>query len=204
MTLGPLIIVSGPSGSGKSTLIRRVLDANRYPLRLAVSATTRAKRPGEREGVDYHFWTVERFQEQLAAGKFLEHAQVHGQNCYGTPRDEVDGYREKGKGVILDIDVQGAEQVRRSYPDAVSIFVKLSDWAMYEKRLRLRGSETDAGIARRLETARRELGHIGEYQHVIRNDDLEHAVGELLDVIGRCFRDPRGAAGSTGENSDAR
>jgi guanylate kinase len=187
MTLGPLIIVAGPSGSGKSTLIRRALDAGRYPLRLAVSATTRPRRPGESEDVEYHFWNMERFQEEVRAEKFLEYAQVHGQNFYGTPRDEVDPWRKMGYGVILDIDVQGAEQVRRLYPDHVSVFIKLSAWPMYEQRLRQRGSETDASIARRLETARRELERSGEFQHTIINDDLERAAGELLALIGRYF-----------------
>jgi guanylate kinase len=209
MTLGPLIIVAGPSGSGKSTLIRRALDAGRYPLRLAVSATTRPRRPGERDGVAYYFWSAERFGQEERAGKFLETAQVHGQNFYGTPRDEVDPWRERGYGVILDIDVQGAEQVRRLYPDHVSVFIQLSAWPLYEQRLRQRGSETDASIARRLETARRELERRGEFQHTIINDDLDRAAGELLALIGRYFPTPQGVPaspprGSTGEISDAR
>jgi guanylate kinase len=210
MTLGPLIIVAGPSGSGKSTLIRRVLEAGRYPLHLSVSATTRAQRPGERDGMDYHFWTVEQFQEGLRTGRFLEHAVVHGQNYYGTLRDEVDAWRARGYGVILDIDVQGAEQVRRLYPDHVSVFIKLSSWPLYEQRLRQRGSETNASIARRLETARRELERVGEFQHVIINDDLELAGGELLDLIGRFFATPKGTQAasapptSPGETRDAR
>jgi len=184
---GPLIIVSGPSGSGKSTLICRVLQEQRHPLRLAVSATTRPSRPEERDGVAYHFWSLAHFQEQLRAGAFLEYAQVHGQHYYGTPRAEVDGWREKGYGVILDIDVQGAEQVRRLYPDHVSVFIALSSWGMYEKRLRQRGSETQESIARRLETARRELARSGEYQHVIYNDDLEPAVRAFLELLDRTF-----------------
>ena len=193
MTPGPLFIVSGPSGSGKTTLIRRVLAAGKYPLRLAVSATTRQKREGEQDGVDYYFWSKEHFLEQLAAGAFLEHAQVHGLNYYGTPRSEVDEYRKRGQGVILDIDVQGAEQVRAIYPDHVSVFIKLSAWEMYRQRLRQRGSETEASLARRLETARRELARIGEYQYEIINDDLEPAVQEFLDLIGRHFPAPKDA-----------
>ena len=187
MTRGPLIIVSGPSGSGKSTLIRRVLQEGKYPLRLAVSATTRPPRPGEREGVDYHFWSPQRFEQECLLGAFLEYARVHGQNWYGTPRAEVEGYREKGVGVVLDIDVEGAAQVRAACPDQVSVFVKLSRWEMYEERLRQRGSETEASIARRLETARRELERISEYDQVIVNDDLQRATEELLGWIGRQF-----------------
>jgi guanylate kinase len=183
MQPAPLIIVSGPSGSGKSTLIRRVLEHPPYPLRLAVSATTRPPRPGEQAEVHYHFWTPERFREQLEAGAFLEHAVVHGKHQYGTPRSEVDGYREQGIGVILDIDVQGAAQVRPLYPDLLSIFVALSRWDMYEERLRGRGSESDESIARRLATAQRELARQGEYQFLIHNDDLDRAVAQFHELL---------------------
>ncbi|MGL4549601.1 MAG: guanylate kinase [Gemmataceae bacterium] len=188
MRPGPLIIVSGPSGSGKSTLIRRVLEGGAFPLRLAVSATTRERRPGEADGVDYWFWTRERFETELARGAFVEHALVHG-NYYGTPRAEVDGHREKGTGVVLDIDVQGAGQVRPLYPEHVSVFIKLSRPEMYAERLRRRASETEGTIARRMETARRELGLIGEYQHVIVNDDdkLDDATARLRELIARQF-----------------
>lgn len=188
MKAGPLVIVSGPSGSGKSTLIRRVMDEQPFPLRLAVSVTTRAPRIDEVEGRDYWYWPRERFEMELVRGAFLEHATVHGQ-YYGTPRSEVDGYREKGIGVLLDIDVQGAEQVRPMYPDHLSIFVILSKVEMYEERLRRRASETEATIARRLETARRELARVSEYQHVIVNDDdrLDAATGELRDLIAKQF-----------------
>jgi guanylate kinase len=183
MTPGPLIIVSGPAGSGKSTLIRRVLPEETRPLRLAVSATTRPPRPGEREGVDYYFWTEQRFREELARGAFLEHALVHGRYLYGTPRSEVDGYRERGVGVILDIEVQGAAQVRRLYPDHLSIFVELPRWELYEERMRQRGSETPESIARRLETARQELSQKNLYHHVIVNDDLEAAVARFRELL---------------------
>src|SRR5262245_52627963 len=113
MTRGPLIIVSGPAGSGKSTLIRRVIDDGPWPLHLAVSATTRPQREGEREGVDYHFVGEDAFLAHLAAGEFLEHAIVHGRHRYGTLKCEVDPWRAKGWGVVLDIDVQGFDQVRR-------------------------------------------------------------------------------------------
>jgi guanylate kinase len=182
MPLGPLILVSGPSGSGKSTLIRRVLDAPPLPLRLAVSATTRAPRPGERDGVDYYFWSREHFESQLAAGAFLEHARVHGE-FYGTPRMEVDSYREQGTGVILDIDVQGADQIRPLYPDALTVFIALSRWELYEQRLRLRHTENEEAIARRLQTAEQELKRIGDYQCVILNDDLDQATQLFCDKI---------------------
>jgi guanylate kinase len=183
MTPGPLIIVSGPAGSGKSTLIRRVLNDQRLRVRLAVSVTTRAPRRGEIDGQHYHFWTQEKFDRMLADGGFLEHARIHGQHSYGTPRSEVDQYLAQGIGVILDIDVQGAEQVRPLYPEHLSIFVKLSRWELYEQRLRQRRSETDESIARRLATAREELARIQEYQHVIVNDDLEVAIAEFQHLL---------------------
>ena len=186
MAQGPLIILSGPSGVGKSTVIRRLLQDNSLPLRLSVSATTRARRDGEREEVDYFFWTPEQFQKEIDQGGFLEWAEVHGRR-YGTLRSEVDGWLARGFGVVLDIDVQGAEQVRRKCPHALSVFLKLSAWPMYEERLRKRHTEDEAMIARRLETARRELGRAGEYEFQVLNDDLETAVAEVRGHIARQF-----------------
>ncbi len=186
MADAPLIIVSGPSGSGKSTVIRQLLAEGGLPLRLSVSATTRPPRPGERDGVDYHFRTPERFRERVAAGDFLEWAEVHG-NCYGTLRAEVDPYRARGVGVILDIDVQGAGQVRRRYPDSCSVFLRAPSWDEYERRLRRRGTEDEAGIARRLATAKAELARAGEYDHVIVNDDLATAVAGLRRLAASLF-----------------
>jgi guanylate kinase len=182
---GPLIIISGPSGSGKSTLIRRVLAEGRLPLRLSVSATTRPPRPGERDGVEYHFWTEDRFRAAVAAGAFVEWAEVHGR-LYGTPRDEVDPYRARGVGVILDIDVEGFTQVRTRYPERLSVFVCTPDEAFAE-RLKRRGTEDAAAIAHRVAAAGRELAHAGEYQHVLVNDDLEVAVRRLRDLIANQF-----------------
>jgi len=187
MAKAPLIILAGPSGSGKSTIIARLLKDSGLPLRLSVSATTRAPRPSERNGVHYWFWTRERFQEQLQAGAFLEWAEVNGQ-CYGTLRGEVDEYRAKGIGVLLDIDVQGAAQVRACYADCVSIFIRASSWEAYEQRLRQRGTDTEEQIARRLSTARRELERIHEFNHVVLNDDLESAVAQVRQRIEQAFQ----------------
>ncbi len=131
MTPGPLIILSGPSGVGKSTVIRRLLTEGGPPMRLSVSATTRTRREGERDGVDYTFWSPERFQQEIDAGGFLEWAEVHGRR-YGTLRSEVERWLAQGCGILLDIDVHGAEQVRRKCPHALSIFLKLPSWEMYE------------------------------------------------------------------------
>jgi guanylate kinase len=185
--LGSLIIVSGPSGSGKSSVIDGALRTSGLPLRLSVSATTRLPRGEERDGREYHFWTRERFEEGLRQGAFLEHAEVYG-NYYGTLRDEVDPYRERGVGVVLDIDVQGAAQVRRLYPDAVSVFVKPPSLAVLEQRLRDRHTDSEAAIRRRLAAAERELAHSGEYQYQLVNDELEPAVAELRRILERHFK----------------
>jgi guanylate kinase len=186
MARGPLIIVSGPSGSGKSTLIKGVMV--RWPgrLELAVSATTRQPRQGEEEGRDYHFWTPERFRQAIDAGEFLEYACVHGNNYYGTPRSEVEPRLERGVGVFLDVDVQGADKVRPLYPDHLSVFVKLPALWVYCQRLEERGDSPE-NIVRRLGTAINELAQIGKYQAVIVNEDREVATADLERLVRERF-----------------
>lgn len=179
---GPLIILSGPSGCGKSTVTARLLKRSTRPLRQAISATTRARRAGEKEGVHYYFWDREQFDHEVAGGAFLEWAEVHG-SFYGTLRREVEGAREQGIGVVLVIDVQGAAQVRQRCPDALSVFLRTSHWDELERRLRSRGTESEEKIRRRLENARRELERADEYDHQVVNDDLDAAVEELNDLI---------------------
>jgi guanylate kinase len=183
---GPLIILSGPSGCGKSTVSARVLARGDLPLRQSVSVTTRPPRPGERDGVHYHFWTAQRFEQEKQASGFLEWAKVHGQ-YYGTPRSEVDPYRERGIGVILVIDVQGAAQVRARCPDAVTVFMRTSSWPEYERRLRLRGQDDEAAIALRLANAQKELAQAGEYQFEVLNDDLDTAVERFHTIVKAQF-----------------
>jgi guanylate kinase len=183
---GPLIILSGPSGCGKSTVTARLLARGDLPLRQSVSATTRPPRAGERDGAHYLFWTRERFEEEIRAGGFLEWAEVYG-NYYGTPRAEVERLREGGVGVILVIDVQGAAQVRAACPEAASVFLRASSWAECERRLRSRGTEDEATIARRLANARKEMDRAGEYQFEVVNDDLDSAVGQLHAIVSRQF-----------------
>ncbi len=191
---GPLIILSGPSGCGKSTVIAGVLALGDLPLRLSVSAPTRQPRRWvqngmacqEQDGVHYYFWSRERFEEEVRAGAFLEWAQVHGQ-CYGTLRWEVEPFRQRGIGVILDIDVQGAAQVRQTCPDSVSVFLRTSSWATYERRLRERGTEDEAAIQKRLQAAQGELARAKDYDVQVINDDLPTAVDHLHAIIKQQF-----------------
>jgi guanylate kinase len=182
----PLMILSGPSGCGKSTVLARLLGSSEFPLRLSVSATTRSPRAGERDGVAYYFWTREQFEQEVRAGAFAEYAEVHG-NYYGTLRREIDPYRSQGIGVFLDIDVQGAAQVRQQYADQVSIFLRTSNWQTYEQRLHRRGTESEEAIQRRLAGAQRELARAGEYDYQVLNDDLDTAVAEVRAIVLRQF-----------------
>ena len=185
----PLIIVSGPSGSGKSTVISRLLADASLSIRLSVSATTRAPRPGEQHGREYHFWTRDRFEQARSRGEFLEWAEVHG-NYYGTLRSEVEPYLRQGQVVLLDIDVQGAQQVRATCPDVVTVFLQAPSLEVLEQRLRSRGTEAEASIQRRLANARVELAHAGEYQYQVINENLEYAVAQLRAIVrGHLERD---------------
>jgi guanylate kinase len=186
MKQGPLIIVSGPTAVGKTTVVKQLIKESGLPLRQAVSATTRSKRPGEIDDVHYHFWTPQRFAAGLKSGEFLETATVHGKDSYGTLRCEVDAYRNKGLGVVLVIDVQGAATVRQKCPDAVSIFLT-APLAVLRERIESRGAEDRAAVENRLRTAQAELQRAGEYDHVIVNEDLPRTVAALADLIKGFF-----------------
>jgi guanylate kinase len=175
-----LVVISGPSGAGKSTVLERVLEET-PALRFSVSHTTRAPRPGETDGVQYHFVDRAAFLSLREAGGLLEWAEVHGQ-LYGTSRAECARAADEGADLLLDLDVQGARQVRRLVPDAVSVFVA----APYEDlvaRLRQRGSDTGADLARRLWAAGRELRYFSEYDYCVVNDDLDRAVAAVTSII---------------------
>lgn len=182
-----LFVVSGPAGVGKGTLVARV-RALRPNIALTVSATTRDPRAGEVNGVHYHFLTDEAFQAHIDAGDFLEWAQVHDHR-YGTLRSEVDTALAAGNSVILEIDVQGGESVRRLYPDVVRLFVEPPSWETLEERLRGRGSETEESLRLRLKTAKRELALADTYDVRIVNDDLEEATAEFAALIERYERE---------------
>jgi guanylate kinase len=187
MGRGPLIILSGPAGAGKSTAVARLLKETTLPLRASISATTRPPREGEKDGVHYHFWTRECFEEELARDGFLEWAKVVD-HYYGTLREEVEPFRDRGVGAILVIDVQGAAQVRTRCPDHLSIFMRTSSPGVLEERLRKRGTEDEATIQRRLANARKELERAGEYHYQVINDDLAAAVARLGELVGAEFK----------------
>jgi guanylate kinase len=180
---GDLFIVSSPSGGGKTTLIRRLLeDPPGAPLHFSVSHTTRPMRAGERDGREYHFVTVEEFQRMVQRDEFLEHNEVHD-NIYGTSRAEVLPRLAAGEDVILDIDVQGARDVRRAHPEAVSIFIVPSSPAELERRLKSRGLDGPEAIRKRLINAAREIVEAPSFEYVIVNDDLERATLELQSIV---------------------
>jgi len=181
--LAPLFVIAGPSGVGKTTIAERVLATSGLPLRRAITATTRAHRPGEVDGKDYHFWTVQQFHDALAGNEMLEHAIVHGRDFYGTPRAEVEPFRIAGTGVLLLIDVQGASHIRSlKLPKFYTIFLTVSDWSALEKRLELRG-EAKESIERRLRSAHAEATHANEFDVVIFNHDLDATVAECTNYI---------------------
>jgi guanylate kinase len=180
---GKLIVISGPSGSGKTTIVRRLMEVERGRLELSVSATTRAPRAGETEGVSYHFLKPDDFARRREGGEFLECAEVYPGLWYGTLRSAVAPSLAEGKSVLLEIDVQGMRSVVANCPGAVTIFILPPSREVLEKRLRGRLTETEAAIQRRLEVARRELAAAGEYQHQIVNHDVEAAVRQIQAIV---------------------
>ncbi|MDO4429543.1 MAG: guanylate kinase [Atopobiaceae bacterium] len=176
-----IFVVSGPSGVGKGTLVALLRERSSC-LGLTVSATTREPRPGERDGVSYHFMDDAEFDRRVAAGEFLEWAWVHGHR-YGTLRSEVERVLAAGSSVVLEIDVQGGLSVRASMPDAVLVFVEPPSVEELERRLRARGTEDESQIETRLRNARSEMDRAPEYDVRIVNDDLDRACSELEEVI---------------------
>ncbi|MGO9316597.1 MAG: guanylate kinase [Terracidiphilus sp.] len=183
---GILFIISAPSGSGKSTLVNEVRK-QLTGIEFSVSWTTRAPRGSEQDGREYHFVSREEFERMVAASQFLEYAEVYGKDLYGTPRSSLEQARREGHDLVLDIDVQGAAQVRASMPEAVSIFVLPPNPKVLRTRLRNRsraeGVVDDAEVFRRLDAARREIENYREYSYILINDILDRTVAQLEAIV---------------------
>ncbi|CAH8191471.1 guanylate kinase [Vibrio aestuarianus] len=183
MGKGTLYIVSAPSGAGKSSLISAMLETNpAYAMKVSVSHTTRGMRPGEQDGVHYHFVQKEQFETLIAQGEFLEHAEVFG-NYYGTSRIWIENNLDKGIDVFLDIDWQGARQIREQMPLAKSVFILPPSNGELERRLNTRGQDSEAVIAKRMAEAKSEISHYDEYDYLIINDDFDTALIDFKAII---------------------
>lgn len=179
---GTLYIISAPSGAGKSSLLRALLEGKQESVQLSVSHTTRAPRPGEVDGRDYHFIDVAGFQAMVQDAAFFEHAQVFD-NYYGTSRQSVLDQLQAGNDVILEIDWQGARLIREQLPEAVSIFILPPSRDALQQRLQDRGQDDDAIIARRMRDAISEMSHFDEYDYLVINDDFDEARDELASIL---------------------
>jgi guanylate kinase len=178
---GDLFLIAAPSGAGKTSLMRALLQ--QCPkVALSVSDTTRPARKGEIDGEQYHFVSVEEFERGIADGDYIEYAEVYG-NYYGTRRDRVEALWGSGRDVLLEIDVQGAEQILRSHPDVCTIFILPPSMAVLAERLRARGSDSPEVIERRLGEARREIEACGDFRWMVVNDDFDQALADLLAIV---------------------
>ena len=178
---GTLFIVSSPSGGGKTSLVKALLEAE-PEVRLSISHTTRPPRAGEVDGRDYHFISLDAFQRMLNAGEFLESAEIYG-NRYGTSQKWIEGERAAGRDVLLEIDWQGAQQVRKLIREVVSIFILPPSLEILEARLKGRAQDTSAAVARRLAAAREEISHAAEYNYVIINEVFDRAALDLRSIV---------------------
>lgn len=180
---GKLFIISGPSGAGKGTICKRLIeDSDSDRMELSVSMTTRPPRKGEVDGVSYYFVTMEQFRENVLADGFLEHAEVYG-NCYGTPKAKVIEKLEAGIDVVLEIDIQGAMNVKKAYPDGIFIFILPPSMSILRKRLTGRGTDSMDIIDMRLSKTLGELSYIEEYDYVVVNGELEEAVDRVKAIV---------------------
>lgn len=180
---GKLILFSGPSGVGKDTLLD-ILICKNPKFQKSISFTTRERRKGEVNGEDYYFITPEKFEQMLQSGEVLEFAR-YGKNLYGTPKKPVDGWLSEGKTVILKIEVQGAEKIKKMYPDAIAIFIMPPSMEILEHRLRRRGTENEEDLVRRLTIARDEIRKSRDYDYIVINDSLEAAADEVLEILNQ-------------------
>ena len=189
MIPGKLLILSAPSGAGKSSLAK-ALAASAPNVAVSVSHTTRAPRPGERDGADYHFVSTDQFAAMVKEGRFLEHAQVFG-NFYGTARESVEDLLVVGKNVVLDIDWQGARRIKELMPDAVTVFVLPPSREVLHERLVGRGQDSAETIARRMREASSEMRHYGEFDHIVVNDVFSAALSDIRAILEGRFGDVR-------------
>ena len=179
---GNLFIITAASGAGKTSLVRAMLEADKQ-IKLSISYTTRPPRPGEVDGVDYFFWTQERFDEAIAKQELLEYATVHGLNRYGTPRKPVEEALARGEHVVLEIDIQGAKQVKAAMPEALTIFIMPPSWDELVRRLSTRGTEDAAEQEKRLETAVVELAAANGFDHTVVNDEVAKCAAEVVELM---------------------
>ncbi len=180
MEKGLLVVISGPSGAGKGTIYRNIIA--RTGMKRSVSVTTRKPRPGEQEGVDYYFRSEEEYQHMIAAGEFLETAEVY-KNYYGTPKAPVFENLDNGHDVLFEVDVHGARSIKKKYPEAVAVFIMTPDFKTLEERLVGRGTESESALNTRLGAAKRELSKYELFDYIVFNDDAESATQQVLDII---------------------
>lgn len=184
-TPGCLFVISAPSGAGKTSLVRALLQAN-LDLNLSISHTTRPLRPGEVDGRDYHFVNIDVFKQMLFNEEFLESAEVYG-NYYGTSRQWIDEATESGKNILLEIDCQGAKQIKRTFPESIGIFILPPSIDALATRLKMRAQDNDDIIKKRLAAAREEISHIGEFDYVIVNHHFDEALNDLTSIVRAAY-----------------
>lgn len=177
-----LAVIAGPTAVGKGTVVRHIL-AEHPEFKLSISATTRSPRPGEIDGVDYFFWTQKRFDEAIANHELLEYATVHGSNRYGTPRQPVEEALARGENVVLEIDIQGAKQVKAAMPEALTIFIMPPSWDELVRRLSSRGTEDEAEQKKRLETAVIELAAANGFDYNVVNDEVAKCAAQVVELM---------------------
>lgn len=181
MSQGVLYVVAAPSGAGKTSLVKALLQKD-TAIRLSVSYTTRGPRPGETNGVDYHFVSVEQFRQMAEHGEFLESAEVYG-NYYGTSQAWIAGEIAAGRDILLEIDWQGAAQVKKHFPEAVTVFILPPSIEALRQRLSSRGQDSQAVIDKRMAAARDDISHAGAFEYIIVNDDFDQALLDFIAVV---------------------